>query len=254
MFFPVAWTFLTSFKTEVEIYRFPPSIFPDSFSLYGYKIVFASHLIKQLMNSIFVSAETILLTLLISILSGFAFARANFRGKNILLYILVGTQMIPGLSNIITLYMIGSRLRMLNTHRFIVVIYAAGSAPVCTWLMKAYFEQIPASLDEAALMDGCSRLGILWHIILPLISTGMVACALMVFVNAWNEFLVALTMISRTNLKTFPVGLQAFLMENNISWNVVSCATILGLIPILVLFIGFQKYFVEGMTSGAIKA
>jgi ABC-type glycerol-3-phosphate transport system permease component len=254
MLFPVIWALLSSFKDVAERFRFPPTILPEHFTTIGYETVFTSAMPKQILNSITISVRTILLTLMVSVLGGFAFARATFRAKNLLLFFLVGTQMIPGLSNIITLYMIGSRLKILNTHAYLVFIYAAGSAPVCVWLMKGYFEQIPASLDEAAVMDGCSRLGILWHIILPLMTTGMAACALMVFVNSWNEFLVCLTMISRTALKTFPVGLQAFIVDNNTDWESVSAATILGLIPILILFISFQRYFIEGMTSGAIKA
>jgi ABC-type glycerol-3-phosphate transport system permease component len=254
MLFPVIWALLSSFKDVAERFRFPPTILPENFTTIGYERVFASAVPKQIFNSITISIRTILLTLTVSVLGGFAFARSTFKAKNLLLFFLVGTQMIPGLSNIITLYMIGSRLKLLNTHAYLVFIYAAGSTPVCVWLMKGYFEQIPASLDEAAIMDGCSRLGILWHIILPLISTGMAACALMVFVNSWNEFLVCLTMISRTMLKTFPVGLHAFIMDNNTNWESVSAATILGMVPILVLFISFQRYFVEGMTSGAIKA
>ncbi len=162
--------------------------------------------------------------------------------------------MIPGLSNIITLYMMGSRAGLLNSHLYLALIYSASSAPVCVWLMKGYFEQIPATLEEAALVDGCTRLGTLWRIVLPLVRTGLAACAMLVFVNAWNEFLVSLTMIGRTKLKTFPVGLQAFMADNDMSWMNLSAATILGLLPVLVLFVSFQKSFVEGMTSGAIKA
>lgn len=254
MLFPIIWTLLTSFKTETEIFRYPPTILPETFSLESYRYVFDSNIPRQMINSLTIAAQTILLTLGVSTLGGFAFARATFKGKNILLYVLIGTQMIPGLSNIITLYMMGSKMGLLNTHVYLVLIYSASSAPVCVWLMKGYFEQIPASLDEAALVDGCTRMGILWRIILPLVRTGLAACAMMVFVNAWNEFLVALTMIGRTKLKTFPVGLQAFMADNDMNWMGISAATMLGLIPVLVLFLSFQKSFVEGMTSGAIKA
>lgn len=254
MLFPILWTLLTSFKSEVEIFRFPPTIWPEHFTMDSYRYVLDSNIPRQMLNSVVVCAQTIVLTLLLSTMGGFAFARATFRGKNVLLFFLVGTQMIPGLSNIITLYMMGSRMGLLNSHLYLVAIYSASSAPVCVWLMKGYFEQIPASLDEAALVDGCTRLGTLFRIVLPLVRTGIAACAMMVFVNAWNEFLVSLTMIGRTKLKTFPVGLQAFMADNDMNWMNLSAATILGLLPVLVLFISFQKSFVEGMTSGAIKA
>lgn len=254
MLFPIFWTLLTSFKSEAEIFRFPPTIWPEHFTVDSYQYVLDSNIPRQMLNSVAVCAQTIVLTLLLSTMGGFAFARATFRGKNVLLFFLVGTQMIPGLSNIITLYMMGSRMGLLNSHAYLVLIYSASSAPVCVWLMKGYFEQIPASLDEAALVDGCTRLGTLFRIVLPLVRTGIAACAMMVFVNAWNEFLVSLTMIGRTKLKTFPVGLQAFMADNDMDWMNLSAATILGLLPVLALFISFQKSFVEGMTSGAIKA
>ena len=254
MLFPIFWTLLTSFKSEAEIFRFPPTIWPEHFTVDSYRYVLDSNIPRQMLNSVAVCAQTIVLTLLLSTMGGFAFARATVRGKNVLLFFLVGTQMIPGLSNIITLYMMGSRMGLLNSHAYLVLIYSASSAPVCVWLMKGYFEQIPASLDEAALVDGCTRLGTLFRIVLPLVRTGIAACAMMVFVNAWNEFLVSLTMIGRTKLKTFPVGLQAFMADNDMDWMNLSAATILGLLPVLALFISFQKSFVEGMTSGAIKA
>lgn len=254
MLFPIFWTLLTSFKSEAEIFRFPPTIWPEHFTVDSYRYVLDSNIPRQMLNSVAVCAQTIVLTLLLSTMGGFAFARATFRGKNVLLFFLVGTQMIPGLSNIITLYMMGSRMGLLNSHAYLVLIYSASSAPVCVWLMKGYFEQIPTSLDEAALVDGCTRLGTLFRIVLPLVRTGIAACAMMVFVNAWNEFLVSLTMIGRTKLKTFPVGLQAFMADNDMDWMNLSAATILGLLPVLALFISFQKSFVEGMTSGAIKA
>lgn len=254
MLFPILWTLLTSFKSEAEIFRFPPTIWPENFTLESYRYVMDSNIPRQMLNSVKVCAQTILMTLLVSTMGGFAFARATFKGKGVLLFFLVGTQMIPGLSNIITLYMMGSRAGLLNSHLYLVLIYSASSAPVCVWLMKGYFEQIPATLEEAALVDGCTRLGTLWRIVLPLVRTGLAACAMLVFVNAWNEFLVSLTMIGRTKLKTFPVGLQAFMADNDMSWMNLSAATILGLLPVLVLFVSFQKSFVEGMTSGAIKA
>lgn len=172
MLFPIFWTLLTSFKSEAEIFRFPPTIWPEHFTVDSYRYVLDSNIPRQMLNSVAVCAQTIVLTLLLSTMGGFAFARATFRGKNVLLFFLVGTQMIPGLSNIITLYMMGSRMGLLNSHAYLVLIYSASSAPVCVWLMKGYFEQIPASLDEAALVDGCTRLGTLFRIVLPLVRTG----------------------------------------------------------------------------------
>lgn len=255
MLLPLIYGVSTSFKTEKEIYKFPPDFLPQQPSAEGYREVLKnSHIPRQMGNSIKIAAYTIIVTVAVGSLAGYAFARARFRGKGILLAFLIGMQMIPGLSNVITLYVMGNKLKLLNTHFYLVLIYSATSTPTCIWLMKSYFEQIPASLEEAAMVDGCTRIGALLRVVAPLARMGMAACSMLVFVSAWNEFLVSMTMISRTKLKTFTVGLQAFIQENTTNWVNMAAATVLGLIPVLILFLSFQKTFIAGMTSGAVKA
>ena len=254
MLFPVIWSLLCSFKTEVEIFRFPPNILPESFNLENYKYVFESNLPVQMMNSLKISFYTIIFTLLLASLAGYGFARSDWKGMNVLLYILIGTQMIAGLSNVITLYMMGSKLKALNTHWYVTLIYIASNAPTAVWLMKSYFAGIPRELDEAAWVDGCTPLQAMFRITLPLVRTGMVACAILVFVTCWNEFLIAMIMLGRTKVKTYSLGLRSFMIENHINWANVCAATMLGLLPMLVLFLSMQKSFLEGLTSGAVKS
>lgn len=254
MLFPILWSLLCSFKTDVEIFRFPPDFFPESLNLDSYRTVLSSNLPIQMWNSVKISVYTILGTLFLATLAGYGFARSNWKGMNILLYILIGTQMIPGLSNVITLYITGSKLNALNKHWYVTLIYIASNAPTTVWLMKSYFAGIPKALDEAALVDGCTPVQAMFRITLPLVRTGMVACAILIFVNCWNEFLVAMTMLGRTKVKTYSLGLRAFMMENDISWSNVCAATILGLLPMLVLFLSMQKSFLEGLTNGAVKS
>lgn len=254
MLFPILWSFLCSFKTEPEIFRFPPNILPDQVYTENYTNVIASNLPLQMLNSVKISAFTIALTLFVAVLAGYGFSRSTWRGMNVLLYILIGTQMIPGLSNIITLYITGARIGALNQHWYVVIIYAATNAPTSVWLMKSYFTAVPKDLDEAAMVDGCTRTQALFRITMPLVRTGMVACAIMIFVNCWNEFLVAMIMLGRTKVKTYPLGLRSFMMENNIQWGNVCAATIAGLVPMLVLFLSLQGSFIEGLTSGAVKS
>ena len=204
-------------------------------------------------NSVKISLYTIAGTLLLSTLAGYGFSRSNWKGMNVLLYILIGTQMIPGLSNVITLYITGNKLNALNAHWYVALIYIASNAPTAVWLMKSYFSNIPRALDEAALVDGCTHVQAMFRITLPLVRTGMVACAILIFVNCWNEFLIAMTMLGRTRVKTYSLGLRAFMVENDISWANVCAATMLGLVPMLVLFLSMQRSFLEGLTSGAVK-
>lgn len=254
MLFPIFWSLMCSFKTEVEIFRFPPNILPEALNLENYRNVFDSNLPIQMWNSVKVSFYTIICTLLLASLAGYGFARSDWKGMNVLLYILIGTQMIPGLSNVITLYITGSKLGALNKHWYVTLIYIATNAPTSVWLMKSYFAGIPKELDEAAMVDGCTRVQALFRITLPLVRTGMVACAILIFVNCWNEFLVAMIMLGRTKVKTYSLGLRAFMMENDISWANVCAATMLGLAPMLVLFLSMQKSFLEGLTNGAVKS
>lgn len=253
MLFPILWSFLCSFKTETEIFRFPPNFFPESLNFENYRNVWDSNLPLQMWNSVKISLYTIAGTLLLSTLAGYGFSRSNWKGMNILLYILIGTQMIPGLSNVITLYITGNKLNALNTHWYVALIYIASNAPTAVWLMKSYFSNIPRALDEAALVDGCTHVQAMFRITLPLVRTGMVACAILIFVNCWNEFLIAMTMLGRTRVKTYSLGLRAFVVENDISWANVCAATMLGLVPMLVLFLSMQRSFLEGLTSGAVK-
>lgn len=254
MLFPIFWSLMCSFKTEVEIFRFPPDVLPETLNLENYRNVFDSKLPIQMWNSVKISIYTIVFTLLLASLAGYGFARSDWKGMNVLLYILIGTQMIPGLSNVITLYITGNKLGALNKHWYVTLIYIASNAPTSVWLMKSYFAGIPRELDEAAMVDGCTRTQALFRITLPLVRTGMVACAILIFVNCWNEFLVAMIMLGRTKVKTYSLGLRAFMMENDISWANVCAATMLGLLPMLVLFLSMQKSFLEGLTNGAVKS
>ncbi|HHT72413.1 MAG TPA: carbohydrate ABC transporter permease [Firmicutes bacterium] len=252
---PIAMTIITSFKTQSEIYIFPPTIIPQNPTLDAYKhVLFSSSILKQFYNSMKVSAVTILLTVTLGSLTGFAFARASFPGKSFLLFFLLGTQMIPGLGNAIALYYMAFKLGMLNTHLVLVLVYSAASLPVSVWLMKSYFEQIPPELEQAAQVDGCTPFQALTRVVLPLARPGMVASALMVFVAAWNEFLIALLMITRTALKTFPVGLYTFIGQFQMDWPRISAAATIGVVPLILLFLLLQRHFVAGLTAGAVKA
>ena len=255
MISPIVMTILTSFKTQAEIYVFPPTIIPRNPTFDAYtNVLFSSSIPKQFYNSLKVSILTIALTVCLGSLAGYAFARASFPGKNFLLFFLLGTQMIPGLGNAIALYYMAFNLGLLNTHLVLVLVYSAASTPISVWLMKSYFEQIPPELEQAAQVDGCTPFQALTRIVLPLAKPGMVASALMVFVAAWNEFLISLLMITRTALKTFPVGLYAFIGQFQMDWPRISAAATLGVVPLLLLFLLLQRHFVAGLTAGAVKA
>jgi len=161
--------------------------------------------------------------------------------------------MIPGLTNLLALYSIGSRLRILNSHWTIVVWYAAGGVPYTIWIIKAFFDAVPREMEEAALIDGCSPLRSLWHIVIPLAMPGLFASFLMNFVGFWNEFLAALILITSNDARTATIGLYDFQSQYEIAFHVLSAACIIIMMPVLIIFIIGHKTFFRAMMQGALK-
>ena len=254
--FPIYWAFVSSFKSEGEIYKYPPTWFPLKPTLEGYIRVFTETLIpRQFLNSVSITAWVIVTVLVVSILAGYSFSRADFRWKTILMFAILGTQMISGLGNVVALYFLAARLKLLNTHLVLIIIYSAGATPFAIWFMKAFFDGIPKTLEDAAFIDGCSRLQALYKIIVPLCKPALVAASLFVFASVWNEFFLAFIMISRNYKTTLPVGIFTFIgvQDGQVEANALSAVAIIGLVPIVILFLILRRHFISGITAGAVK-
>ena len=252
--FPVLWVLSSSLKTLPEIYRYPPTWLPETPQFVNYLKVFTlTSLSRYFINSILVSLFTTAGVVLVAMLAGYGFSRFLFKGKQALMLILIGTQMIPGVTNSITVYLIIRELGLLDTLPALMLIYAAVNIPLSVWLLKTYFDTVPLSLDEAAAMDGCSRLRILFSIIVPVSLPGLAATALFSFIACWNEFYLALVLCSSVRSSTMPIGLFMFQSSYDIKWNLLGAASIVAMLPVIVLFIAFQEQFVAGLTKGAVK-
>ncbi len=251
---PYAWTLLTSLKTERELYQFPVTYFPHKPTIINYEQVFTQNPFGRfLLNSTIVSVSSTLICLFLAALAAYAFARLRFPRSNILLVAILIVAMIPLITVIVPLYILVRELRLLNTYGGLMAPYITYSLPVAIFILSAFFREIPHELEEAALLDGCTRMNTLWRIIAPLSAPGLITAGIIVFIQTWNEFLVALTLTSTTEVRTITVGIALYRGEFAFPWGVISAAVILATIPIVTLILLGQRLIIRGLTAGAVK-
>jgi multiple sugar transport system permease protein len=252
---PMYWMIITSFKTNPEIINaqrltyWPETVTGENY-IALFKLFSYGGLLK---NSVIVSVSTAICVTLLSILGGYSFARYKFRGKETMLIFFMVTQMIPGILVIIPLYVILSRMALINTHMGLFIYYLIANLPFCVITMRSFFERIPYTLEEAARVDGCTRLQSLWRIVLPSMFPGIVAVFVFAFIGAWNELIAGTILINTPEIWTIPVGLKTLIGKYNVQWGVLMAGATLALIPTAVMFAGMQKFVVEGLTAGAVK-
>jgi len=251
---PILWLGLTSLKQRADIFAFPPKLFFDvNFDSYQKFLSFGSEsILPFLKNSIVIALFATLLTTLVGSLAAYAFSRLRFKGRTSLLMAVLATRLLPPITAVIPLFLLMRDLRLLDTHLGLVIVYAAINVPFAIWILKSFFDTIPRELEESARVDGCTAMGALRHITLPLALPGLAATATFIFILAWNEFTFAF-IFSSLNAKTMPVIIAETLGEMQIYWQDMSALAMLIALPGL-LFAGFmQRYLVTGLTAGAIK-
>jgi multiple sugar transport system permease protein len=252
--FPVFWMLSSSFKSNSEIFEFPPKIVTRNFSFGAYtNIITNSTQIRFFINSYVVSLSVTALTLVLAILAGYAFSRYQFRGKNWMSTIIVSVQSIPPITLLIPYFGLIVTLRLYNTFPALILTYAVFTLPYAIIMLTGYFNTLPRELDEAVKLDGGSALTALRRVLVPTALPGIVAVGLYTFMIAWNEYLFALTLTRTEDMRTVPIGIQLLMGQHSYQWNEMMAMSILGSIPVLVLFLRFQRYFMSGLTSGAVK-
>ena len=255
--FPFYWLFTTSIKPKTELFILPIKWWPGKFEWYNYVSVWKSFpLSKYFLNSIFVTAITVILAIFISSSAGYALSRIKFKGNSSIITLLLITQMLPGIVTLVPFYFWMVNLGLVNTYWGLIFAYSTWSIPFCTLMLRGYFKTAcPQELEEAALIDGCNRFSAYYRIALPLSVPGLVAAGAYSFMLAWKEFMWASIMISSGSLKTLPVGLYDMIGEGgNINFlTEFMTASILTCIPVLIIFFIFQSYIVSGLTQGAVK-
>ena len=252
--FPFWWMGLSSIKTLRELYTIPPIWWPDAPTWDNYyKVLFESNIPRYFLNSVVVSVGSTALALVLAIFASYGFARFDFRCKPALQsFVLVG-QLLPTAAIIVPLFITLRVLGLVNTYWGLILVYMILTLPLSVWMLTSYFRAIPVELEEAAIIDGASRLGCLFRITLPLSIPGLVSVLVYAFVTTWNEFIFALCFATDSSVKTLPIGLAEFSTEFNTDWGAVMAASVVMTLPIAILFLSMQRLFVGGMTAGATK-
>jgi len=252
--FPFLVMILTSFKAESEIFVSPPTWFPQKPIFKNYVDIWKYvKLARYFENSGIFALGTTVLTILIALPAAYATARIRFRGRMAFLFLILITQMFSPIVVIISLYKMMAFYHSLNTYRSIIVTYAAFNQAFSIWLLTGYFSTIPRDIEEAAMIDGCSRMAAIFRVLVPLAKPGIVATVIFVFIWAWNEFLIVLTFISTDRLWPLTLGIYGFVGRYKVLWHYLMAVSFLTTIPVVVLFLLIEKQLVSGLTAGAIK-
>ena len=253
---PFVEMFYASLRPLDHLFRSPYQFYSDDLSFWAYREMWNTvpMLGRYIFNSFFLASLVAILTLLFVIPAAYSYARFNFPFKNSSLYILLAINMFSGAVLLIPLYKVLRTFGLLNSYQAMIVPGVAFLIPTSIWLLKSYFEKIPIDLEEAAFVDGASRIQILRHIITPLSTPGLVVVSLYIFIGAYaQQFLFAITFNSKKEYMPIPAGLYEFVGYQTIKWNEMMAASLVGIAPVLIIFIFLQKYLVEGLTAGAVK-
>jgi multiple sugar transport system permease protein len=254
-FFPVLWMFFASVKSNTEIFSLPPRLLPEIFTVKSYKNIFFDPVkVRFFLNSYLVALCVTFLSLVVAILSGYSFSRHKFRFKKTLNLFIIATQTVPPITLLIPYFGIVVALKLYNTYPALILTYMVFTLPYAILMMTGYFNTLPKELDEAVMVDGGSNFFILWRVLVPNALPGIVATAVYTFLLSWNEFLFALTLTKSTEMRTVPIGIQMLMGQHAYEWNEMMAMGILGSFPILLLYLVAQRYFLEGMTAGAVKS
>ena len=252
--FPLYWLVKIAITPDQLIFTEGTRLFPSETSFGNFaKVITQTDFLAYFGNSLIVSLGTAGVTTLIAAGAGYAFSRFDFAGKRVLVGIMLVTQMFPLLMVIAPIYKMVAALGMLNSLTSLIVVYTAFNIPFATFLMQSFFDGIPRHLEEAAMIDGCTRFQALRRIIVPLTLPGLGATLGFVFTAAWSELLFALMLINSNDAMTFPVGLLTFVSKFSVDWGQMMAAGVLALVPSCLFFIFIQRYLVQGLTSGAVK-
>ncbi|MYK32709.1 MAG: carbohydrate ABC transporter permease [Boseongicola sp. SB0670_bin_30] len=251
MLVPIVWIFLAAFKTHVDVYQLKLFFTP---TLENFDIVFDDpyRLGEKLFNSTFVALVTVIIAIPIATLAAYSFSRFSMRGETMMLVIILATQFVPAVVIILPFFVMFRDIGLLDTRTGLILVNLAIVMPFAIWMIKGFIDGIPMDTEEAAMVDGSSRLQVIRNIVLPMAAPGLLTSAIFCFIIAWNEFLFALILTNKEAV-TLPIGLALFKGEEGDLWNLLSAAGIIIMAPMFVLALMIRRYFVQGMTMGAVR-
>lgn len=253
--FPIIWMIAMSVRSNLEIFSVPPSLVPKTFSLEAYKKVLSDPTkVKYFFNSYLVAGAVTLVTLTIAAFAAYGFSRFDFKFKKQLNMFIISTQTVPPITLMIPFFGMMVAFKLYDTYMALIITYLALTLPYAILMLTGFFNTLPKEMDEAVLVDGGSRMLALWKVLIPISLPGIVATGLYTFLLSWNEFLFALTLTKSSEIRTIPIGIQSLMGQHAFEWNEMMAISLMGSLPIMLLFLFFQKYFLAGMTAGSVKA
>jgi multiple sugar transport system permease protein len=252
---PVLWMLSNSFKENTEIFAYPPSLIPQSFSFDAYlSIVTDPDKLRFFFNSYLVAASVVVVTLFVGIMAGYALSRFDFPFKKTLNSLIISVQAVPPITLLIPYFGLVVLFRLFDTYWALILTYIVATIPYAILMMTGYFNTIPKELDEAIKVDGGGSFRALWQVLVPVATPGIVSVGTYTFMVAWNEYLFALTLTKSNDMRTVPVGIQLLMGEHSYKWSEMMAMSVLGCLPVLIVFLLFQRQFVGGKTAGAVKS
>ena len=252
--FPFVWVVLTSLKPDAELFSRTFQLISAHLTLDNYRVLFErSNFQTYIRNSLVVCLSATLLSVSVALLAAYAFSRRRFPGRQLLLLMVVATQLFPFVVLITPLYALFYRLGLVNTYAGLIIAYVAITLPFSIYLLLGYLDTIPRELDEAGIVDGCSTLGVLGRVVLPVAWPGVVVAATYAFISAWDELLIALTLMTQEEVKTVPVGMAGLIGEFASEWNLMMAASTIAAVPTLILFLALQRRLVSELAAGSVK-
>jgi len=254
LLFPFYWTVLTSLQPRGAIYKTHPSLIPEAFRWESYVEIFHLRPFERwLQNSFLIAVGTTALNMVLAIPAAYSLARFGYRGKRTLGMVVLTTQMLPASLIVVPMYLTFLRYGLLESKIGVILAHSSMTLPYTIWMLRGFFETIPMEIQEAALVDGCSRLGAMLRISLPLAVPGIVGAGLYAFETSWNEYLFARTFISRGENMVVSVGISTFIGEYTVFWHQIMAAAVISALPAFIIFFVFQRFLVQGLSSGAVK-
>lgn len=248
---PFLWALSTSLKVKDDVLRMPPKFLPWPLTVENYQGILTAGFPRYLLNSTIVAVCSVVVVVLVAVHAGYAAARYEFRGKSAMLFLILTGMAMGELSTVLPLYFFGTQLRILDTYGILILANSAFIAPLAIWFLQGYFRSIPPQMEEAALIDGATRAGALYRIVLPSALPGLITVSLVSFVHSWNEFILALVLTSSGTMRTVPVGIHLYLTDYGVDWGSITAAGILSILPVTLLFLLLQRHFLRGLTAGA---
>jgi multiple sugar transport system permease protein len=250
---PIAWIGTMAFKRYLDIFAIPPKWINFEPTLEGFRVAFRTRpVMRWMINSLLISSGSTILSLMLGVPAAYCFARGRFRGKRMAWSLILLTRVLPPIVLVIPFRMLMLRIGLFGSHLAVILYSTTFNAAFAAWIMSGFFEGIPVDIENCARIDGCGPIRTFWYIAVPLAKPGIVTVALFAFIFSWNDFLGALT-LTNTYTATLPIGIMGAVGQMSVQWNVIGAISLITILPVMILAVALQRYYVSGLTLGAIK-